>query len=118
MTIAELEAYIVDHYEASSGHPEKDDPTITVFTRTDNKNRFAATKNIGRRFLGIDGAGRIDILNVKLNPRVVAPLRTREGFRPAWHMNQNNWVAVLLDGSVADEEVFSELDQAFAQTSK
>lgn len=118
MTLDELSTYILDHYEASSGHPDKDDPTITVFMRPDNKKWFAATKNIGRRFLGVDGSGRIDILNVKLSPRTVASLRTHEGFMPAWHMNQNNWVTILLDGSVADEEVFRVLDQAFAGAAK
>ena len=114
MTRTELEAYLTSHFGAESDHPFKEDPTITVFARPDNKKWFAATKNIGCRFLEIEREGRIDILNVKLPPRVVAKLRTRAGFRPAWHMNQNNWVTVLLDGSAPDEEIYDCLEQAFA----
>ena len=63
--------------------------------------------------MGIDRAGRIDILNVRLDPRLVAKLREREGFMPAWYMNQNSWVTILLDGSVPDEEIRSYLDMAY-----
>ena len=36
-----------------------------------------------------------------------------EGFMPAWYMNQNSWVTILLDGSVPAEEIRSYLDMAF-----
>ena len=114
MTRTELEAYLASHFGAESDHPFKEDPTITVFARPDNKKWFAATKNIGCRFLEIEREGRIDILNVKIPPRVGAKLRTRVGFRPAWHMNQNAWITILLDGSVADEEILRYLDTSFA----
>lgn len=113
MTLDELKEHIHSHYEADSGQLFDEDVTVTVFRRLDNRKWFAAVKNIGCRYLGIDRAGRIDILNVKLEPRVVASLRNRDGFQPAWRMNQNNWVTILLDGSVADDEVFSYLDMAY-----
>ena len=114
MTLQELHEYMPSHYGAESDHPIKEEHSITVFMRPDNKKWFAATKNIGCKSLGIDRAGRIDILNVKLDPRVVATLRVREGFMPAWYMNQNSWVTILLDGSVADEEIREYLDMAYA----
>ena len=113
MTLAELERHILSHYMAETSHPFDKDKSITVFSRTDNKKWFAATKNIGCRFVNVDREGRIDILNVQLDPRVVASLRTREGFRPAWHMNQNRWVTILLDGTVPDEEILTYLDMAY-----
>lgn len=114
MTLQELHEYMASHYGAESDHPIKEEHSITVFMRPDNKKWFAATKNIGCKSLGIDRAGRIDILNVKLDPRVVAKLRVREGFMPAWYMNQNSWVTILLDGSVPNEEIREYLDMAYA----
>ena len=64
--------------------------------------------------MGAAGDGRVDIVNLRLNPRDVAALRTREGFRPAWHMNPNKWVTLLLDGSVADDEVRALIDKSYA----
>jgi predicted DNA-binding protein (MmcQ/YjbR family) len=38
---------------------------------------------------------------------------TREGFRPAYHMNRDNWITILLDGSVDNEEIYTFLDMSF-----
>ncbi|MBR3314912.1 MAG: MmcQ/YjbR family DNA-binding protein [Atopobiaceae bacterium] len=113
MTQAELSAYVLGHFDADSSHSFETDRSVTVYSRLDNRKWFAATKNIGWRYLGIDRAGRIDILNVKLAPPTVRKLRDREGFLPAWKMNQNNWITVLLDGSVTDEEIRTLLGEAF-----
>lgn len=113
MTLQKLHEYMASQYGAESDHPIKEEHSITVFMRPDNKKWFAATKNIGCKSLGIDRAGRIDILNLKLDPRMVAKLRVREGFMPAWYMNQNSWVTILLDGSVPAEEIRSYLDTAY-----
>lgn len=113
MTLGDLEKHILSHFDAETEHPFDKDKSVTVFRRADNKKWFAATKNIGCRFVNVEREGRVDILNVWLDPYVVTSLRTREGFRPAWHMNQNRWVTILLDGSVSDEDVLSLLDEAY-----
>lgn len=113
MTIAELESHILGKYAAETDHPFDKDKSVTVFLRQDNRKWFAATKNIGCKFVDIDRPGRVDILNVRLDPHVVTSLRAREGFRPAWHMNQNRWVTILLDGTVSDEDILSYLDAAY-----
>lgn len=113
MTLAEVEAYILGTYDATSDHSFEEDRTVTIFRRRDNNQRFAATKNVGCRSVSAGSAGRIDILNVSINPRLVATLREREGFRPAWRMNRNKWVTILLDGTVPDDEVRSYLDMSY-----
>ena len=114
MTLAELNELILTRYEAESDHSFEEDRSVTVFKRPDNKKWFAATKNVGCRSVGVDRGGRIDIVNLRLSPRDIAALRTHEGFRPAWRMNQNAWITILLDGSVTDEEILRCLDTSFA----
>ena len=118
MTLAEIEDYILSSFEATTDHSFEGDPTVTIFRRLDNNQRFAATKNIGCRSVNVERAGRIDILNVSVNPRLVATLREREGFRPAWRMNRNKWVTILLDGTVPDEEIRSYLDMSYKNVGK
>ena len=114
MTLTEVENYILSHCEALADHSFEEDPTVTIFRRADNNQRFAAIKNVGRLSVDAGQTGRIDILNVSLDPRLVASLRTRgEGFRPAWRMNRNRWVTILLDGSVPDDEIRSYLDTSY-----
>ncbi|MBP3893842.1 MAG: MmcQ/YjbR family DNA-binding protein [Atopobiaceae bacterium] len=118
MTLDELGAYVAERYGAVSDHSFKEDVSVTVYSRPDNRKWFAAAKNVGRRSVDAGSDGRIDILNVKLNPREVAALRSRDGFRPAWRMNQNSWVTILLDGTVSDDEVYELVDKAFALAGK
>ena len=114
MTLAQLNELILKRYAAESDHSFEEDRSVTVFKRQDNKKWFAATKNIGCRSVGVERSGRIDIVNLRLNPRDITTLRTHDGFRPAWRMNQNAWITILLDGSVADEEILRYLDTSFA----
>ena len=90
MTLDELKEYILGQYEAESDHSFEEDSSVIVFKRQDNKKWFAAAKNIGCRSVNVSRAGRIDILNVRLSPRDITALRSREGFRPAWRMNANS----------------------------
>ena len=114
MTLNDLHDYLRKQYGAEGTKEYREDPGILVFARPDNGKWFAATKNIRCSSVDVAGDGRIDILNVRLDPGVVASLRKREGFRPAWHMNRNKWITVLLDGSVTDDEIRDLVDKAFA----
>ena len=90
LTLEELHGYIASQYGSESGHLFRQDPTIAIFKRPDNKKWFAVTKDIEYRTLGIEKEGRVGIVNVKLDPFIIASLHGREGFCPAWHMNREN----------------------------
>lgn len=118
MTLAEVDDYIRSNFEATSDHSFEGDPTVTIFRRLDNNQRFAATKNVGCRSVNAGSTGRIDILNVSVKPRLVATLREREGFRPAWRMNSNKWVTILLDGTVPDDEIQTLLGESYKNAAR
>ena len=118
MTLAEIEDYILSNFEATTDHSFEGDRTVTIFRRLDNNQRFAATKNVGCRSVNVERAGRIDILNVSVSPNLVASLREREGFRPAWRMNRNKWVTILLDGTVPDDEIRTLLGESYKNAAR
>lgn len=82
MTLEDLHEHIASQYGADPAHLFRQDPTIAIFKRPDNKKWFAAIKEIEYRTLGIEKDGRVGIVNVKLDPLIVASLKTREGFCP------------------------------------
>ncbi len=53
----------------------------------------------------LQGTERIDILNLKCDPMIIATLTAQPGFVPAWHMSKKLWITVLLDGTVNDSEL-------------
>lgn len=65
-----------------------------------------------------EGKERVEILNLKCDPLIIATLTSRRGFVPAWHMNKKLWVTVLLDGTVEDGEVDELIDMSYELTAK
>ena len=55
-------------------------------------------------------------MNVKVDPLLTGALRTQRGILPAYHMNKERWVSVLLDGSVPLEQALALLDMSFSLT--
>lgn len=105
MDIDELTRYIFDTYSAEAEYLFRHYPELCVFRRPDNRKWFAAAKPIPWRGLGLERDGEVEILNVKCDPILLGSLRGRPGFLPAWHMNKDNWITVLLDGTVEDREI-------------
>ena len=89
-----------------------------VLRHRDSKKWFAIFMNVDRSVLHIGGDGRVDIMNVKCDPILSGSLRLNDGYLPAYHMNHEQWLTVLLDGTVPFEDVTPLLDMSFELTMK
>ena len=58
-----------------------------------------------------------DIMNVKCDPMMLGSVVLQKGFFPAYHMNKNSWISILLDGSVPLERVTAALKMSYALVS-
>ena len=116
MTRQELIDYIFDTYSVEPDYPFPRDDVSCVFRHIDNRKWFGIAMVIPYRTLGINRKGNVDILNIKCSPVVIGPLRGKPGFRPAYHMNKDKWITVLLDGSASQEEIISLLDMSYSMT--
>ncbi|MCR4576375.1 MAG: MmcQ/YjbR family DNA-binding protein [Clostridiales bacterium] len=105
MTLQELKDHIFDTYSVWPEHPFPMDDVSCVFRHIDNRKWFALTMNVPCRTLGIRNGGRVDILNVKCDPILIGSLRSKPGFLPAYHMNKDKWLTVLLDGTAQRDEI-------------
>lgn len=112
----QLIQYITEHYYSDEEHPWIRYPNYTVFRHRENKKWFALFMDIPQNSLGLPGNKIIDILDVKCDPILVGSLREKVGFYPAYHMNKANWITVVLDGSVDDEEIKQLIDMSFKLT--
>ena len=71
---------------------------------------------VGRDKWGLSGDGEVDILNVKSNPMSIGSYCTQEGFFPAYHMNKENWISILLDKPELDDAIKKLLTLRFGLT--
>lgn len=72
---------------------------------------------VDRSKLGMDGNGVVDVLNLKCDPTIIGMLRMQAGFYPAYHMNKEKWVSILLCGPVADDEIKELIEFSYQLTS-
>ena len=112
----ELEAYIVNHYAAQPDYPWTDSPRAAVFRHAGNRKWFALVMEVPREKLGLEGTEKLDIVNFKCNPILIASLRGSTGIFPAYHMNKAHWITAALDGSVPAETIVLLLDVSYELT--
>ena len=116
MTRQELTDYIFDAFSVEPDYPFPRDDVTCVFRHTDNHKWFGIMMRIPYRTLGMNRDGETDIVNVKCDPVLMGSLRGKPGFRPAYHMNKDKWITILLDGSAGREEITALVDMSFRMT--
>lgn len=110
-------AYIKKQYKASPEYPWGTYENNAVFRHSDNKKWFALVLEVGRDKLGLGGSGRVDAVNLKIDDRMLREVLMQDkGILPAYHMNKEHWISVLLDGTVKEEKVYDLIDASFLAT--
>ena len=114
----EIEKYINQNYDALQEYPWEDYPTYTTFKHKDNKKWFALIMNVPYEKLKINKSGIVDVINMKTIPDMIGSLRKEEGILPAYHMNKEHWITILLDGTVTKQKICDLIDLSYELTSK
>ena len=96
MTKQELYKYCIDTYGTPPDYPFEDDFETAVLRHADTKKWYSIVMNVSRRKLGLDSDEMIDVANLKLPTEMFGSFDRSDGVYPAYHMNKNHWVSVLL----------------------
>lgn len=116
MTAEEVRKHIYDTYGVEGDMPWKDDDS-TVFRHKDNRKWFALIMfGVDRSRLKTEGEGKADALNLKCEPELALMVRDGKGILPAYHMNKEKWITVVLDGSVQAEQIKALIDVSYELT--
>lgn len=92
-------------------------PNYAVFRHQDNQKWYGLVMDIPRSKLGFSGEEIVDVLNVKLDSPLMVDLLSREdGYFPGYHISRGSWVSILLDGTVALEEICAWIDKSYQVT--
>lgn len=93
-------------------------PNYAVLRQRELGKWYAIIMDVPGKKLGLDTAAHVDILDIKCDPLLSGSLRESRGFLPAYHMNKDKWIALLLDGSVPQDQVLKLLDLSYDITKK
>ena len=104
--------YVRKKYGTIPEEPWEDNNHATIKT-SNSKKWYGIFMSIPYKTLGLDKSGKIDVLNVKLNPEVIKSLIDKKHFFPAYHMNKKHWISIVLDSDVDLNLVKSLIDESF-----
>ena len=103
----ELIAHVHDYFSIDPDYPFEEEDTF-VFRHRKNRKWFAVAMTVPYKRLGLEQDGNTDIIDVKCGPLMMDVYRKLPGILPGYHMNKDNWVTILLDGT-AETDTTKEL---------
>ena len=108
--------YAAERFGTEPEYPWAKFPRGAVLRRSDNRKWYGLVIDVRRDRLGLTGEELVDVLDFKCDPRMLGSVRAQAGFLPAYHMNKDNWVTVLLCGPTPKETVFRLIDLSYGLT--
>lgn len=104
---------IQDRYGSEPEHLWAKYPDYAVFRHPASKKWYALFMTVPKNRLGLDSNEPIPVLDIKCSPLMTGSLLSETGFLPAYHMNKNTWISVLLDNSIPDDKICALLELAY-----
>ncbi len=89
-------------------------PNTSVLRNLGNRKWYGVVNSVSASKIGIDSDKIIEIVNIRFNkgeaPEIAGNV---SGIFPAWHMNKRNWITIVLDDTLSDEQLFGLVAQSF-----
>lgn len=94
-----------------------EDTNAGVFKNKDTNKWYGIIMETDKSKL-MNSSGKIEVLNVKLDPEKIIDLLNKNGFYKAYHMNKKYWISITLDDTISDEEIFKLIHESYLYTIK
>ncbi|MDU8923752.1 MmcQ/YjbR family DNA-binding protein [Pasteurellaceae bacterium LIM206] len=108
--------YILANFADRPVFPWEKYPDFGVFKHRANDKWYALVMQVDKSKLVAKSQGKINVINLKVEPANLAPLLQQEGIYPAYHMNKKHWISIILDETVSDTRLIELIRQSFALT--
>ena len=105
--------YIQDTYGTQAEYLWADSPGNAIFRHSASKKWYAAMMRVLPEKLDFTGEEPLDVMDIKCNTIMIGSLLSTKGFLPAYHMNKNHWISIVLDGSVSDDQITPLLELSY-----
>ena len=113
-----MSAHIREVYGILPDFPWEKYPTFAVFRHPDSRKMFVLAGSVPRNRIDRSAAtdDEVDVINVKVVPGGLDTLLAQKGYFPAYHMNKQHWVTLILDDTLPDGEVEKRIRESFENT--
>ncbi len=118
MTRREINEYISCRFGTEPEYMWQKYPSFAVYRHSNNKKWFAVVMDIPAAKLGLDGDKNVCVMNLKIDPILIMSLLRDEGIFPAYHMNKQYWISVLIDENSDESKIKWLIDMSYDNTAK
>ena len=84
-----------------------------VFRKTPDGKWFGLIMNVKKDKVIKKAEGTFDIINLKLGETEIQQLIQQKGFYPAYHMNKQYWITILLDDTLEDKIIMKYIKKSY-----
>lgn len=91
-------------------------PKYEVLRHANNGKWFGLLMPVEKNKLGLSSTDSVEVIDVKANPEIISILKSNPGYLSAYHMNKNNWITLLLDGTIEKNEIMGLLKDSYDLT--
>lgn len=105
--------YMQNTYGTEAEYLWADSPDSAVFRHPASRKWYAIMMRVLPERLGLSGKQALDVMNVKCSTIMIGSLLSTKGFLPAYHMNKNHWISIVLDNSVPDDQITPLLELSY-----
>ena len=102
MTREEFLSHCLNEYGTIPDYPFEDDFVTAVLRHVKSRKWFALVMRLPRSKFGQGSDEIIDVVNLKQPVEMFGSFGTSDGVYPAYHMNKQHWISVLLTDSPDD----------------
>ena len=104
--------YVEKIYGTKLEHLWKDQPEAIMLRHEVNKEWYAIFTNTPGLMLQMETEETVELINVKVEPNLRDALISSPGFLPAYHIDEEHWISIRMDGSVSEAKILDFLDMS------
>ena len=104
--------YIMNNYNCKPEFLWKKYSGYGVYRNKNNNKWFALIANIDKSSIS-NSTKEVEIINVKCSSNDINKLVDNKSYFKAYHMNKNNWITILLDDSLNDNDIIKMIDSSY-----
>ena len=93
-------------------------PDNAIWRRKDNEKWYGALLTVKASKLALDSDAMIEILDLRIKTDDIEATVDNKRFFMGYHMNKKHWYTLLLDGSIATDEICRRIDESYLLTKK
>ncbi|GLO65685.1 MmcQ/YjbR family DNA-binding protein [Oceanobacillus kimchii] len=109
--------YTQNKYKVEPDYPWEKHSNFAALRHKDSGKWFGLIMDITEDKLGINANKKINVLNVKVRKEMIGSLRELENVFPAYHMDKNNWVSIVLDYTENLDDIKGLIEESYELTS-